>query len=562
MKKITLSIIGALCCAVSFSQIPNWSWAKSMTTYYSHENGDYTAVDNAGNIYVATEFTQASMTLFGTTLVNPAAPIPDIYVAKFTSAGTLIWAKAFSGPSYDYINSIVTDNAGNFYLTGGFQQSITFGATTLNSAPDSGAIFIAKFDGNGNTIWAKKSTAGDYMEIQNMRVDATGNIYLAGSFSSPTLTFDNATLTYQYYNSAITNGPRAMIMKLDANGNGLWARCAQSSAETVFGSRALSIAVDNAGGVAITGRFHNLATNFGAISFTKTNTYTHSSNIFIVKYDSNGNELWGHHAGTIYENNNAGNAIAADANNNFIISGYFCNTINLAGVTLNSTTGAQFFVAKFNPSGVIQWAKSPQYSTAYSGAWSLDVDPSGNAYAAVMTFSPTMDFGNGVQLTNQGNNSLFVVRYNANGTPAWARSALGLNANNRISIDVRSQNEMYISGTYDTPTLAFGSNTITNGSTNYDLYLARLYYQPLSTTLFNADNLAFYPNPTNGIIHFDNLETEYKFQLFNNLGQCVKTGALATGNETLDLSGLQSGIYVVSLTDGEGNMVSKKVIKE
>lgn len=536
-----------------------------MTKYFSYENGDFTTVDPAGNVYVIGDFTQASVLLHGTTLTNTAASFADIYILKFTSTGTLIWARSYGGPKHDNINSITTDSAGNFYLAGGFQTSISFGSISLNSAPDMGSMFVAKFDGSGNAIWAKKTNPGELCQINNLRVDTTGNIYLAGSFSSETATFGSAAVTYQNYNAAINNGPRAMVVKLDPNGNGIWARAGQTSSatESVFGSLATSVAVDNAGGVAISGRFHSNTADFGSIHFTKTNSYYHSSNIYIVKYDSNGNELWGHNAGTIYENNNCSNAIAADANNNLIISGYFCNTINLAGTTLMSGAGAQFFVAKFNPAGVLQWAKCPQYSTAYSGGWSVDVDQAGNAYVAAMTFSSSMNFGNGVSLSNQGNNSLFVVKYNgATGNAAWARSALGLNANNRISIKVHSENEMYIAGTYDSPTLSFGSTTLTNTSTNYDFYLARLFYQPLSNDLFNAEAAVFYPNPTRGTVYFDNLETAYDYALYNALGQCMKTGAFPPGNQMLDLGPYQNGVYLMTLTDTEGNTLTKKIVKE
>jgi len=103
---------------------------------------------------------------------------------------------------------------------------------------------------------------------------------------------------------------------------------------------------------------------------------------------------------------------------------------------------------------------------------------------------------------------------------------------------------------------------LNNTSTNYDMYLARLFYQPLSNELFNADATAFYPNPTNGIVHFDNLETAYDYKLFNNLGQCVQTGLISTTNETVNLNGLQSGMYVISLSDSGGTTITKKIIKE
>ena len=134
-------------------------------------------------------------------------------------------------------------------------------------------------------------------------------------------------------------------------------------------------------------------------------------------------------------------------------------------------------------------------------------------------------------------------------------------SDNPISINVRTENEMYIAGLFDTTTLNFGSTTLTKMGNSYDLYLARLFYQPLSNSLFDADLTLFYPNPTNGVVHFDTLQTNYDYKLFNALGQCVKTGSL-TSNDILDISEVQVGVYSMVLADVEGNIITKKLIKQ
>jgi hypothetical protein len=56
-------------------------------------------------------------------------------------------------------------------------------------------IYIAKYDGNGNPLWAA-STGGDQNDVGNaVTCDAVGNVFLAGIFQSGEITFTSTTLT-------------------------------------------------------------------------------------------------------------------------------------------------------------------------------------------------------------------------------------------------------------------------------------------------------------------------------------------------------------------------------
>jgi hypothetical protein len=52
-----------------------------------------------------------------------------------------------------------------------------------------------KYDSGGNVLWAKSAGGTDTDYGSSVSVNASGNAYLTGYFSSPTITFDSFTLT-------------------------------------------------------------------------------------------------------------------------------------------------------------------------------------------------------------------------------------------------------------------------------------------------------------------------------------------------------------------------------
>lgn len=72
-----------------------------------------------------------------------------------------------------------------------------------------------------------------------------------------------------------------------------------------------------------------------------------------------------------------------------------------------------------------------------------------------------------------------------------------------------------------------------------------------------SENISLYPNPTNGILYVD-AENLQKVEVLNLFGQKVQS----QGGSTIDLSGLGNGVYFVKVTDEEGRVEVRKVVKE
>ncbi|MGC9362755.1 MAG: SBBP repeat-containing protein, partial [Candidatus Syntrophosphaera sp.] len=127
------------------------------------------------------------------------------------------WVYGAGGVSYDFSESIAVDSSGNSYVTGFFEGTASFGATTLTSSGGRD-IFISKHDSDGNFLWVMNAGGLLYDHGYGIAVDSSGNIYVTGVFTG-TASFGANTL------SCTSCGFfDIFVCKLDANGNFIWAK--------------------------------------------------------------------------------------------------------------------------------------------------------------------------------------------------------------------------------------------------------------------------------------------------------------------------------------------------
>lgn len=74
--------------------------------------------------------------------------------------------------------------------------------------------------------------------------------------------------------------------------------------------------------------------------------------------------------------------------------------------------------------------------------------------------------------------------------------------------------------------------------------------------------LTIYPNPTNDQLQIDNITTPTNYRLYNIVGTTLRQGTLKEGSNSISLSALPTGIYLLELIDEDGNKKVKKIIKE
>jgi hypothetical protein len=129
-------------------------------------------VDGSGNMYFSSGCTSCGFATF--TKLNPA--------------GTQVYQKTISTNFFFTpvtIEAIRTDLSGNVFLTGKFSGQCDFdpSAATQNLTASSNAnCFLAKYDSNGNYIFAYASSGGNEQAGEYMELDSAGNVYIAGSY--------------------------------------------------------------------------------------------------------------------------------------------------------------------------------------------------------------------------------------------------------------------------------------------------------------------------------------------------------------------------------------------
>ena len=74
--------------------------------------------------------------------------------------------------------------------------------------------------------------------------------------------------------------------------------------------------------------------------------------------------------------------------------------------------------------------------------------------------------------------------------------------------------------------------------------------------------IAIYPNPVIDELHIDQVHSQMNYNLFSIIGILERKGLLTDGNNTLHFQSLPTGVYILQLTDEEGNKTVKKIVKE
>ena len=460
------------------AQVPDWQWARNSPLYFNGMRQIH-SVDSSGNIIMIGDYDTPTLTLGGFTLTNNGEV--DLYIVKYSNSGQVLWAQGIGCPGHDSALAVTTDVNGNFYVVGLFTDVLTIGGQTLTH--NGWGTYIAKFNAQGDVVWVKTNAEeiGGFT-VSAIKADAQGNVYFTGGYSLPELTFGSLSLTYDNYSS--TNGPRVYTAKLDSNGNTVWLRGSHSAVTNVYGSSGLDLSIGTNGHVAVTGYFNEPIQNFGSIALTKSASYDYNCNMFILEYDAQGNALWAKNAGSVYENLTRGQSTVVDAAGNVYVTGYFSNDISFDNIAISTISGSSQYLVKFSATGQAQWAKTVFTETCGMIPYSLDQDAAGNIYLAGFTQCPSLVFQNNLVLNMLGEGGLYVVKFNPAGNALWAKRSGSTNINNFANIDVVSANEIYVSGTFSSPTLTLGAHTLIKSDMNYNLFLAKLYYEPLDTDEF------------------------------------------------------------------------------
>ena len=558
IKKIFILLTLNLINNLSFAQTTNWLWAKN-SGGTNNEASNVIKTDAIGNVYIAGYFKSPTIMFDTVSLTdqhNGLSDNTDWFVAKYDANGNVLWAKNGNSLAVGNATSIAVDNSGNVYVVGEIRGLFTIGSVTIQANGYASDIFYLKYDANGILQWVKRAGGPNNDGAKSIAIDASGNFYMSGYFGSDTLILGADTLL-----NAQTGSFDIFLAKFDADGNPIWAKCAGGTNNDI----ALSVAVDNSNNAYITGYMTSPSVTFGTVTFVNTG-------VFLVKYNTNGNVLWAKNfQGTQWD---LGASVAVDNAGNSFVAGYFKSHIMYIDniiLTNNYPGYDEIFLVKSDAAGNALWARRAGGEWSDRG-YSVAVDADGASYCVGGFTSDSVNFG-AITLynsyANSVNHDIFIAKYDANGNVLWAKNEGGYNDDFANSVALDASDNIFITGAFMSPSLVFNNITLTNhdliGCNTLDIFIAKMDQQGLTGIAdFNqSSDISLSPNPfsfTTQII-FKKIYHIIDLDVYNLQGKKVYQNRYTDCYKILlNRNQLCNGLYFLKIVLDENRVETKKII--
>lgn len=291
-----------------------------------NDSGKGICIDSNGNVYITGYFYGGAT--FNTNIIS-AIGNDDVFVAKYDNDGQFQGVISGGSTIYDEGTDIAIDSNGIIYVTGFFQGTAFFGSNIITSSNGSVDIFLLKIQPTFNYVYSIKTfggTGNDYSS--SLKIDNNNNLFLTGSFKN-TATFDYLSVTSSGYNDVFIAKFTNWIVE--------WVRKGGGSFDDV----GKGIYFDSDGNIYVTGSYQGNAI-FSNITL-KAGT---DQNIFVLKYDGLGSLLWAERAGGPLDDDSFG--IAIDTNKNIYVTGYFQGNATWGTTNSISSGGKDFYISRIN----------------------------------------------------------------------------------------------------------------------------------------------------------------------------------------------------------------------
>ncbi len=542
----------------SYSQ--NWLWAKNPIGILRPDSlgsaeGLESTLDKSNNLISYGEF-YFSQEIFGNDTIGINSGTGANFLCKQNSIGDYLWAEEVSSTHNAEIAKLCSDEENNFLAIGYFQSpNTTIGSIVLTNdsffAGYTGRFFIAKYDSNGNVIWA--ISPGSYnCSFSSVTVDHNENSYYVGSFYTSECVFGTDTL---YNNSYSTS----FILKLDPNGNPAWAKTVGDGSHT----QVYNICFDHLANLFVTGVHDTTNIVFGTDSLFGTD----HANTFISRYDLNGNSINGKLCGG--SGDYGASMLATDGLGNAYFSGEYW----FDNVTYDSLTFAfvpmshRTYIIKTNSALRAIWGR-----TFVNGQIrSLVSDSIGNTFFSGSTLADTV-FISSNYFVSPGNTSddMPLISLDKNGDLNCG-TIIPIAGDDICKLSCDNSGNVYLTGDFTGFSSTLGHDTL---SENYLLgwaseqfftanYRCNLDTSSIDTT--NVDPIDFFNSI---VIHPNPFSTQFTLELknisdvtvYNLLGEkqiVLKnaTGTIHLGEELI------SGMYLLEIRNENDEIAEKKIVK-
>jgi hypothetical protein len=471
----------------------------------------------------------------------------DGLVAKFNNSGACLWAYNIGGTGQDFCNIIKRLSDGSVIIGGGYSNQVDFDPSANDSictAYNSSDVFLLKLTSNGDFHGLKENSNHELVLIGEF----SGQIDLDPGVSNHNLTAMGSSF-FQFKD--------AFLATYDSIGNFIWANHIGGTGPY---DKAFDMDLDGSNNIVISGYFGSTSidmdpsSNAGILYNTVTNDpYT---DVFLAKYDVNGNHLWsGSFGGT---SSDFANTVDVTPNGEIIMTGATIGNIDFDITSgthiLNIVNPFSKYIVKYAPSGALSWVKTAKNLDVYDAVSSED-----GTFFLTGLILDTMSFDGQVRISN-GVSDYFIAELGSDGNLMWMNSYGGLDMDAFLGVDLISDNEVVVGGGFKSITDIdpspfnyefVGESTISN------FLLAKYSLGDLGLALQKQDEMILYPNPNSGqLLTILSQVPLQKVELYDVFGKLLLTSIAAQ----IDVSNFQQGEYIVRITNSNQENTVKKLI--
>jgi hypothetical protein len=300
------------------------SWSAFLGSANGGDQINGIALDSSNNVYVIGQSSEK----WGSPVRAYSNGI-DVFVAKVSSSGTLIWNTFLGGSGDDCGYGIALDSDNTVLVTG--NSSASWGASPVRDYTDDTDCFAAKLSNSGSLIW--NSFLGDKGPDggSGIAVDPKGNAYVSGCSST----------AWGSPIRAYSNKVDAFVVKLDHTGSLAWTTFLGGDGN----DSAQAIALDSSGNIYAGGYA-------GATWGSPLKAFAGGTEDgFVAKLDSNGSLYWNTFIGGSGLDEIRG--IAVDSVNNIYLAGY--SDATWGSPWRPYTSGVDAFAAQLSSGGSAAW---------------------------------------------------------------------------------------------------------------------------------------------------------------------------------------------------------------
>lgn len=528
------------------SQNLQWDWVQ--TNQNSAQSGANTsASDSQGNLYVGGAFNTPTMVFDTYTLNNTSSFGQQIFLAKYSSSGVLLWARTLNHNNYAIIRSMTVDLNDNLIITGDFTDTIILDSIIITNANiGNTTIFLAKVSPSGSVDWAtgfgRTITTSGYTYPYDVKTDSAGNIYLTGLFSFSDFMIDGSV--------SLTSGgfKNFFLLKCSSNGDVLWAKEAIMTGGGYYGGNGTRITVDNNDNVLMSVGFTN---SILIESSFLSNTGLQLKSILVAKYNSIGElQLTKKYPSQGYVDTYD---IKTDSNNSIYLLGtYDSSPVTFGTITLQNSGYQDIFFTKLDALGNVMWAR--KIGGIYDeSAEDLGINAN-NVYVSGYFNSPVLTLDT-VSLTNSfgtapiSHENGFVAKYDFDGSIIGGSAPQNTGRSSFVDLTVKNDYIYIVGGLASDFTL--GNTTLT--TTDDTFFAAKL--NPVTLGIINPikNDIQLFPNPTKNFLNVLNYDNEH-YKINDLMGRELEDGIT---NGRIDVSYLPKGLYILCFGD-----ISLKFIKD